>query len=126
MPHPEAVVFDLFETLVTEFDPDWRPGPSPGDRLGLPDRIWTSVWRSRHAERMTSVVDFRGVLREACTVAGTGWRATGLGPSLSKRSSSAMEAAMNPPVPGSSTVAREGFAVLLRPDELPTHLLDHQ
>lgn len=66
---PEAVVFDLFETLVTEFVPEWLPGPSLASRLGLPDETWTAVWRSRKTARMTSAVDFRDVVREACTAA---------------------------------------------------------
>lgn len=67
----DAVVFDLFETLVTEFDPQWCPRPSTGDRLGVPNDVFNDVWRSRHADRMTSDVDFRDVLREACSAAGT-------------------------------------------------------
>lgn len=66
----DAVVFDLFETLITEFDPDWQPGPSPASRLGIPDAIWIQVWRSRKIERMTSGLRYRDVLREGCTVAG--------------------------------------------------------
>jgi hypothetical protein len=63
MPHVDAVVFDLFETLVTEYDPHWKPGPSIASRLGVSDEVFRRVWRSRYAERMTSVVDFRDVLR---------------------------------------------------------------
>jgi putative hydrolase of the HAD superfamily len=62
----DAVIFDLFETLVTEFEPAWRPGPSAADRLGVPVPVFTEVWHTRHNERMTSVVDFREVLREVC------------------------------------------------------------
>ena len=64
MAHVDAVVFDLFETLVTEYDPHWKPGPSVASRLGVSDESFTRVWRSRYAERMTSVVDFRDVLRD--------------------------------------------------------------
>lgn len=69
MAYIHAVVFDLFETLVTEFDPEWKPGPSPASRLGVPDEVFARIWRSRHVERMTSVVDFRGVLRDICVAA---------------------------------------------------------
>ncbi len=32
-----AVLFDLYETLITEFDPNWRPGaPIVAEQLGLP------------------------------------------------------------------------------------------
>ena len=31
-----AVVFDLYETLITENHPEWHaPAPRPGERLGL-------------------------------------------------------------------------------------------
>ncbi|NYE69075.1 HAD family hydrolase [Microlunatus parietis] len=63
------MVFDLFETLVTEFDPEWKPGPSPASRLGVSDEVFDHVWQSRHSERMTRVVDFRDVLREICATA---------------------------------------------------------
>lgn len=66
----EAAVFDLFETLVTEFNPDWRPGPTTADRLGVPNEVFDDVWRARHSDRMVSAVDFRDVLREACSAAG--------------------------------------------------------
>ncbi|WP_152365436.1 HAD family hydrolase [Microlunatus speluncae] len=66
----EAVLFDLFETLVTEFDPDWRPPASPAERLGLPAEAFARVWRARHAARMTRELDFRDVLRESCAAAG--------------------------------------------------------
>lgn len=66
----DAVVFDLFETLVTEFDPGWRPGPTTADRLGVPNEVFDDVWGVRHPDRMTSAVDFRDVLREACSAAG--------------------------------------------------------
>ncbi len=66
----DAVIFDLYETLVTEFDPDWRPQPSAASRLGVPDVIFTDVWLAPHAERMTRVMDFRVVLREVCDRAG--------------------------------------------------------
>ena len=65
----DAVVFDLFETLVTEFDPGWRPGPTTADRLGVPNEVFNTVWRARHTDRMTSSVDFRDVLREVCSAA---------------------------------------------------------
>jgi len=66
----DAVVFDLFETLVTEFDPGWRPGPTTADRLGVPNEVFDDVWGARHSDRMTSAVDFREVLQEACSAAG--------------------------------------------------------
>ncbi len=70
MVHFDGVFFDLYETLVTEFDPTWRPGPTTADRLDVPEAVFTEVWQSRHADRMTSDLDFRTVLWEACAKAG--------------------------------------------------------
>ena len=64
MTRPQAVVFDLYETLVTEFDPSWRARPTPADRLGIPPAALERVWQRRRHERMTSAVDFRDILRE--------------------------------------------------------------
>ncbi|HVX42419.1 MAG TPA: HAD-IA family hydrolase [Mycobacteriales bacterium] len=64
-----AVIFDLYETLVTEFDPCWRAAPLPADILGVPQDIFDRVWRDHKAARMTSTVDFRDVLRRACAAA---------------------------------------------------------
>ena len=61
----QAVIFDLYETLVTEFDPDWRPGPSVAERLGLPQAAFDAAWNSRYEARMTGrLPDFAAVLRE--------------------------------------------------------------
>lgn len=40
-----AVAFDLFETLVTEFDPQWRPAPTAAEELGVPADRFNDVWR---------------------------------------------------------------------------------
>lgn len=65
-----AVVFDLYETLLTEFAPDWHPAKTPAERLGVPSDVFDGVWRSRKAARMTRAVDYGDVLREACLAAG--------------------------------------------------------
>ncbi|HZC25649.1 MAG TPA: HAD family hydrolase [Actinopolymorphaceae bacterium] len=65
-----AVVFDLYETLVTEFESGWQPQPAPAERLGIQPEIFDRVWRARKADRMTRTVDYRDVLREACEAAG--------------------------------------------------------
>ncbi|MFC7621191.1 HAD family hydrolase [Microlunatus sp. GCM10028923] len=65
-----AVIFDLYETLITEFDPHWRPRPTPAEQLGIPAEVFERVWRARQRDRMTSALDFRDVLREACRAAG--------------------------------------------------------
>lgn len=62
----DAVIFDLYETLITEYDPYWQSGPTPAERLGIPGAVLDRVWRARKPDRMTSDLDFRLVLREAC------------------------------------------------------------
>ena len=44
MPHIQAIFFDLYETLVTEFDPDWVPRNSVPARLGIPDSAFRKEW----------------------------------------------------------------------------------
>ncbi len=41
----QAVFFDLFETLITHFDPDWSP-PSRtiAERLGIGDDVYAAAW----------------------------------------------------------------------------------
>ena len=42
----KAIFFDLYETLVTHFDPDWTPPPrSIAQRLGLDQDSFVSLWR---------------------------------------------------------------------------------
>jgi putative hydrolase of the HAD superfamily len=65
-----VVIFDLFETLVTEYDKDWRLAPRPAEMLGVPEQLFEEVWRARRDERMTRSVHFPDVLREVCDRAG--------------------------------------------------------
>lgn len=65
-----AVVFDLYETLITEFDPGWRPRPTPAEILGVDQAVFEQVWDAHRAERMVRTVDYRDVLREACKSGG--------------------------------------------------------
>ncbi len=64
----DAVFFDLYETLVTEFDPHWAPQPSIATRLGIPEETFNAVWTG--SQRMTSEITFRDVLVSACVAAG--------------------------------------------------------
>ena len=66
----QVVVFDLYETLITEFDPDWQPGKTPAERLGVPGEVFDQAWRSRTVSRMTRTTDYGEVLREVCRAAG--------------------------------------------------------
>ncbi|MBM7783720.1 HAD family hydrolase [Tenggerimyces flavus] len=64
MTRPQAVVFDLYETLVTEFDPSWQAKPTTADRLGVDADVFERGWRARRDERMTRPIDFREILRD--------------------------------------------------------------
>lgn len=63
----KAVFFDLYETLVTEFDPNWQPQPSLADRLGIRAEVFEAEWRARRDARMTGAQrNFQDVLRAIC------------------------------------------------------------
>lgn len=67
----DAVFFDLFETLVTSFDPLWSPGPSTGERLGLDPRAFEAEWQARRPGRYTGALpDYRDALRAICHALG--------------------------------------------------------
>ncbi len=65
-----AAVFDLFETLITEFNPQWRSVETTPRRLGIDDAIFEAEWRRHRTARMTLRLDFRDVLRDICAAAG--------------------------------------------------------
>ena len=42
---PQVIFFDLFETLVTHFDPDWTPpARTTADRLGIDGDVYRANW----------------------------------------------------------------------------------
>ena len=60
----EAIIFDLYETLVTHFDPHWKPRPSTAERLGIDQRAFAAAWRASQRGRFTGEYpDFPSVLR---------------------------------------------------------------
>jgi HAD superfamily hydrolase (TIGR01549 family) len=66
----QAVFFDLFETVITEFDPEWQPGLSVAERLGMDEETFEAEWKARQRSRYTCAhPDYRGVLREICVSA---------------------------------------------------------
>ena len=67
-----AVIFDLYETLITENHPEWHvEAPTPGERLGLPQEDFNREWSTRYQARMTGRLhDYSSVLREICHVCG--------------------------------------------------------
>jgi putative hydrolase of the HAD superfamily len=59
-----AVIFDLYETLITLFDPAWKPGPSIAERLGVDEAAFSEAWRQSRNRRDRGVLDFSAALRE--------------------------------------------------------------
>lgn len=67
----EAVIFDLYETLVTEFDPNWKPAPTTAERLGIEESTFGEAWRSRQPKRLVGGYrDSPSILQEICEAAG--------------------------------------------------------
>ena len=64
----KAVLFDLYETLVTENHPEWHaPAPRPGERLGIAQEDFNREWSVRYQARMTGKLrNYSDVLREIC------------------------------------------------------------
>ena len=59
----KAVLFDLYETLVTGYNPD-RRRKQRGARLGLAEDYFDREWRSRHDQRMRGEFhDYHSVIR---------------------------------------------------------------
>ena len=66
-----AVIFDLYETLITENHPEWFGHPSLAERLGLDEEVCRREWRLRHQGRMTGQIPDHGtVLQQICEAAG--------------------------------------------------------
>ena len=65
----KAVLFDLYETLISEYRPDWRPGVR-GARLGLAEDCFAHEWGARHDRRMRGEFpDYHSVVRDICEAA---------------------------------------------------------
>ena len=64
----KAVLFDLYETLVTGYNPD-RRREQRGARLGLAD-YFDREWGGRHDQRMRGEFpDYHSVVRDICEAA---------------------------------------------------------
>ncbi len=62
---PKAIIFDLYETLVTQYDPNWVPGPSIAERLGIDREAFSEAWKQASERRMCGAIpDFPSALRE--------------------------------------------------------------
>jgi len=73
---PRAVLFDLFETLVTEFADGRRRARREFDYrslLGLDNDTFRKEWNARVMRRMTGELDFFAVIREMLDARGLPW-----------------------------------------------------
>ncbi len=68
----KAVIFDLFETLITEFDPNWSPPePSIAERLGVPEAEFATRIRNLDDEwQVGRFNDFGELLTTLCDESG--------------------------------------------------------
>ncbi len=68
----KAVIFDLYETLVTHFDPDWKPPElTSADRLGMGEKEFQShAVRLRDEWQMGHPLSHKDLLRAICIEAG--------------------------------------------------------
>ena len=65
-----AVIFDLYETLVTEYEPNWRDHSIAG-ALGISEEACRRAWKTLHTARMIGeIADFPSALREMCKLSG--------------------------------------------------------
>src|SRR3990172_7807732 len=68
----QAVLFDLFETLVTESTASVRRASALARDLGLNDHAYRSHWRSRRSDIVLGRCSFRDVLAQIIRTLG-GW-----------------------------------------------------
>ena len=62
-----AVIFDLYETLITENHPEWHSAPRPYERLGLTQEDFDRERAARYHACMTGKLqDYSNLLREIC------------------------------------------------------------
>ncbi len=63
----QAIIFDLYETLITEYDPNWELTPSTAQRLGVDEREFSGEWRKIQSKRLSGqIADFPTALRQCC------------------------------------------------------------
>src|SRR5688572_5456901 len=67
-----AILFDLFETLMTDFHSVSGPPPwsAPGARLGIGEEAFRRGWTQRKVRRMTSPFSYVDTLIEICVDCG--------------------------------------------------------
>lgn len=63
----KAVIFDLYETLISEYVPVWKPQQTVIERLGLTVEAFRPVWhRLQHARFTGEIPDYATALRLVC------------------------------------------------------------
>ena len=69
----KVMFFDLYETLVTQVDPDWRPLPQTiAQRLGIDDAAFHAHWSHMNsALDLGEIRDYSDALRQVCIAAGS-------------------------------------------------------
>jgi HAD superfamily hydrolase (TIGR01509 family) len=69
---PKSVIFDLFETLVTENHAEWHAEKSSrARRLGIPEEVFKREWAVHYMDRMTGILpNYAAVLQRICLNAG--------------------------------------------------------
>ena len=67
-----AVLFDLFETLVSHFDPEWKPPTrTRAERLGVDERLWAEHWPVFETRwERGEIAGYETALARLCAVAG--------------------------------------------------------
>jgi len=67
-----AVLFDLFETLVSHFDPEWKPpARTRAERLGVDERLWEQHWRELEKRwESGEIPGYETALTRVCDAAG--------------------------------------------------------
>lgn len=68
----QAVIFDLYETLITENHPEWHnDSSSPAGVLGIDEQVFGAAWTRAYTLRMTGhFPDYATALRAICTELG--------------------------------------------------------
>lgn len=63
----KAIIFDLYETLISEYVPIWKPPQTVIERLGLEVEAFRSVWYQFQRARYTGEIpDYATALRLVC------------------------------------------------------------
>lgn len=66
----KAVIFDLYETLITEWVSRKYLSSQCAQDLGIDHPLFREMWNSRHREMDTGLLSYRQVLAEILTAAG--------------------------------------------------------